>query len=171
MVSRQTFTFKLRRTKLRQIRRREVSYLLRAYHPERVTPIPEELWKTYIQLTQIEDVFKHLKSHLGLRPNYHQREDRIEAHIFIAFIAYSLQVTLQARLRPLAPGLTARAVLDKFAALQMVDVHLPTTDGRCLILSRYTEPEKDQNILLEQLHLQLPPQPPPRIKQKEVGPL
>ena len=78
---------------------------------------------------------------------------RIEAHIFVAFLAYCLQVTLKARLRPLAPGLTPRAVLDNFAAIQMVDVHLPTTDGRTLILSRYTEPEQEQRILLDRLRL------------------
>ncbi len=90
-------------------------------------------------------------------------EHRIEAHIFVAFLAYCLHVTLRARLRPLAGGLTPRAVLDKFAALQMLDVHFPTTDGRTLILPRYTQPETDQKLLLAQLGLTLPPQPPPRI--------
>ena len=92
-----------------------------------------------------------------------ERGDRIEAHIFIAFLAYCLQVTLKQRLRALALGLTPRAALEKFATLQMVDVHLPTTDGRTLILSRYTEPEKDLQLLLQQLRLRLPEQPPPRI--------
>ena len=81
----------------------------------------------------------------------------------MAFLAYCLHVTLRARLRPLAPGLTPRAVLDKLAAIQMLDVHFPTTDGRTLILSRYTEPNADQKLLLRQLDLTLPPQPPPRI--------
>jgi transposase len=169
-VTPQTFTFTLLRKKLRAARRREGHYLLRAYDPEQTSPDPAVLWQAYIQLTAIEEVFKHLKSELGLRPNFHQREDRMEAHIFIAFMAYCLLVTLQARLRPLASGLTARAVLEKFAAQQMVDVHLPTTDGRYLILSRYTEPEPEQQILLRQLRLQLPPQPPPKIRAKEVPP-
>jgi hypothetical protein len=95
---------------------------------------------------------------LALRPIFHQLEHRIEAHIFVAFIAYCLHVTLRARLRPLAPGLTPRAVLDKFGAIQMLDVHFPTTDGRTLILSRYTHPEPDHKILLEQLNLTLPAQ-------------
>jgi hypothetical protein len=107
-----------------------------------------------------------LKDDLALRPIFHQLERRIEAHIFVAFMAYCLHVTLRARLRPLAPGLTPRAVLDKFAAIQMLDVHFPTTDGRTLILSRYTQPEPDQKILLEQLKLTLPPQPPPRISSR-----
>ncbi len=114
-------------------------------------------------MTEVEQAFKELKGDLGIRPIYHQREDRIEAHIFVAFLAYCLQVTLKARLRPLAPGLTPRAALENLAAIQMVDVHLPTTDGRHLILSRYTQPEPEQKILLDQLRLELPPQPPPRI--------
>ena len=100
---------------------------------------------------------------LDLRPIHHQREDRIEAHIFISFLAYCLHVTLRARLRPHAPRLTPRAVLDKFAAIQMVDVHFPTTDGRTLIFSRYTQPESDQKLLLQKLDLKLPSQPPPKI--------
>ncbi len=105
-----------------------------------------------------------MKGDLSIRPIYHQLDERIEAHIFIAFVAYCLQVTLKQRSRALAPGLTPRAVLEKFAALQMVDVHLPTTDGRHLVLPRYTQPEKDLQLLLNQLRLELPPQPPPRIQ-------
>ena len=78
-------------------------------------------------------------------------------------MAYCLNVTLKWRLRPVAAGLTPRAVLDKFATMQMLDVKFPTTDGRMLILSRYTEPDTDHKLLLEQLKLRLPPQPPPRI--------
>jgi len=155
-----SFSFKLNRQKLRQVRRREGRYLLRTNLCGRN---PAELWQFYIQLTEVEAAFKNLKDDLSLRPIYHRLEARIEAHIFVAFMAYCLQITLRARLKPLAPGLTARAVLEKMAALQMLDVHLPTSDGRTLILSRYTQPEADQKLLLEQLHLTLPPQPPPRI--------
>ena len=146
--------------KLRQVRRREGRYLLRTNLCGRD---PEDLWQFYIQLTEIEAAFKNLKDDLQLRPIYHQLESRIEAHIFVAFMAYCLHVTLRARLKPLAPGLTPRAVLDKFAGIQMLDVHFPTTDGRTLILSRYTEPNPDQRLLVERLNLTLPPQPPPRI--------
>jgi hypothetical protein len=142
------------------VRRREGRYLLRS---NLCDEDPATLWKYYIQLTEVEQAFKELTGDLSIRPIFHQRDDRIEAHIFVAFLAYCLQVTLKQRLRALAPGLTPRAALEKFAALQMVDVHLPTTNGRTLILSRYTEPEKDQQLLLQQLHLQLPEQPPPRI--------
>lgn len=154
------FSYRIDRHKLRQARRREGRYLLRTNLTGRD---PAQLWQFYIGLTEIEAAFKNLKDDLSLRPIFHQLEHRIEAHIFVAFIAYCLHVTLRARLRPLAGGLTPRAVLDKFAAIQMLEVHFPTTDGRRLILSRYTQPEADQKILLAQLGLSLPPQPPPRI--------
>jgi hypothetical protein len=155
------FSFSLCKDKLRQVRRREGRYLLRSNLTQ---SDPATLWEYYIQLTEIEQAFKELKSDLAIRPIYHQLDHRIEAHIFVAFIAYCLQVTLKQRSRSLAPGLTPRAVLEKFAAVQMVDVHLPTTDGRHLILSRYTQPEKDLQLLLEQLKLTLPEQLPPKIK-------
>jgi transposase len=154
------FSLRLDRKKLHQVRRREGRYLLRTNLCGRN---PQELWQFYIQLTEVEAAFKNLKDDLQLRPIYHQLEGRIEAHIFVAFMAYCLHVTLRARLKPLAAGLTARAVLDKFAGIQMLDVHFPTTDGRTLILSRYTEPNPDQRLLVERLNLTLPPQPPPRI--------
>ena len=119
-----------------------------------------------MQLVQIEEAFKTLKGDLAIRPIHHQREDRIEAHIFVAFMAYCMHVTLRRRLRDLAPGLTPRSVLEKFAAVQMIDVHLPTTDGRKVIMSRYTQPEPELQILLKQLRLSLPAQPPPRITAK-----
>ena len=151
------FDFSLRKNKLRQVRRREGRYLLRSNLTQ---TDPAQLWQYYIQLTEIEQAFKELKGDLSIRPIYHQRDERIEAHIFVAFVAYCLQVTLKQRSRALAPGLTPRAVLEKFAAMQMVDVHLPTTDGRHLILPRYTQPEKDLQLLLKQLRMELPPQPP-----------
>ena len=116
-----------------------------------------------MQLTQIEAVFKCLKSDLGLRPIYHQLEHRVEAHILIAFLAYCLTVTLKHRLRSHAPGLTPRAVLETLAAIQMLDVYFPTTDGRSLLMPRYTEPDPQQALLLHQLQLTLPQQPAPRI--------
>jgi len=155
-----SFTFALNRDKLRAVRRREGRYLLRT---NLCDEDPAKLWKFYVQLAEVESAFKNLKDDLQLRPIYHQLEHRIEAHIFVAFVAYCLHVTLRARLTPLAPGLTPRAVLDKFAGIQMLDVHLPTTDGRTLILSRYTELNADQNLLVKQLKLDLPSQPPPRI--------
>jgi transposase len=154
------FTYSLRRDKLREVRRREGRYLLRT---NLTSTDPAELWRYYIQLVQVEQAFKDLKGDLAVRPIYHQLEHRIEAHIFIAFLAYCLHVTLTQQLRPHAGGLSARSVLDKFAAVQMLDVHIPTTDGRELILTRYTEPDKELKLLLERLNLALPAQPPPKI--------
>lgn len=159
-VTPETFTFSLNKKKLRIVRQREGHYLLRSNLGR---DDPATLWQYYLQLTEVEQAFKELKSDLSIRPIYHQKDTRIEAHIFVAFVAYCLQVTLKQRLRALAPGLTPRAVLEKLAALQMVDVHLPTTDGRHLILPRYTQPDKDQRILLHHMKMTLPAQPPPRL--------
>jgi len=148
--AREGFQFMLNTTKLRRQRRRDGHYLLRS---NLTTADPAQLWQQYVQLTEVEPAFKELKSDLAIRPIYHQRDDRIEAHIFVAFIAYCLQVTRKQRLRPLAPGLTPRAVLEQVASLPMVDMHLPTTDGRELILTRYTEPELDHRLLLTRLDL------------------
>ncbi len=162
----QKFSFRLRKDKLRVARRREGRYLLRRNMPQRP---PEQLWEFYLQLVQVEQAFKHLKGDLMLRPIYHRKEARIEAHIFVAFLAYCLHVTLGRRLRDLAPGLTPRSVLEKLAALQMIAGPLPTTDQREVILTRYTQPEPEQRLLLEKLKLRLPEQPPPRITAKQVA--
>jgi transposase len=154
------FTFELNRRKLREVRRREGRYLLRT---NLTGTDPSALWESYLQLVVIEEAFKTLKHDLALRPIFHQLEHRIEAHIFIAFLAYCLHVTLGWRLKGLAPGLTVRSVLEKFSAVQMMDVHVPTTDGCELLLSRYTQPEAELKLLLERLKLALPAQPPPKI--------
>ena len=154
------FIYALNRQKLRRIRRREGRYLLRTNLTEND---PALLWQYYTQLVAVEEAFKNLKGDLAIRPIFHQDEHRVEAHIFIAFLAYCLQITLQRRLHALAPGLTARSALEKFAAVQMIDVHLPTTDGRELLLTRHTQPEPELRLLIQQLKLNLPPQPPPRI--------
>ncbi len=156
----ESLQFALRKDKLRQVRRREGRYLLRT---NLVGRDPAEMWGFYTQLVQVEEAFKTLKGDLAIRPIHHQKERRIEAHIFVAFLAYALHVTLRRRLRGLAPGLTPRAVLEKFGLVQMIDVHLPTTDGRKVIMSRYTQPEPELQILVKQLRLSLPNQPPPRV--------
>src|SRR5271169_3726702 len=159
-VTPQTFHFTLDRKKLRAARRREGGYLLRSNING---DDPGHLWRLYLQLVEIEQAFKELKNDLSIRPIHHQLETRIEAHIFVAFLAYCLMVTLKQRLKALAPGLTPRAVLEKLDAMQMIDVELPTTDGRTVVLSRYTEPEVDHLLLLQRLKLDLPAQPPPKI--------
>lgn len=155
-----SFSYRLHREKLRRAWRREGRYLLRTNLTE---TDPAKLWGFYLQLVAVEEAFKNLKGDLAIRPIFHQHEQRIEAHIFVSFLAYCLHVTLTQRLRTLAPGLTARSVLEKFAAVQMIDVHLPTTDGRELILARYTQPEPELELLLDKLKLQLPAQSLPTI--------
>jgi transposase len=154
------FQFSLRKDKLRSVRKGEGRYLLRTNLDE---SDPARVWEFYMQLTHVEEAFKNLKGDLGLRPIFHQKEERIEAHIFVAFLAYCLHVTLGRQLRDLAPGLTPRSVLEKFAAMQMIDVHLPTSDSREVVLTRYTQPEAELELLLRSLKLELPPQPPPKI--------
>jgi len=156
-------TFTLNRAALRTVWRREGRYLVRTNLTE---TDPAKVWEFYLLLVTIEAAFKNLKGDLALRPIYHQRADRIEAHLFVAFLAYCLHATLRAKLRGKAPGLTPRAVLEKFSAMQMLDVHFPTTDGRELIFTRYTQPEPEPQLLLEQLGWRLPAQPPPRITAK-----
>jgi len=163
-VTPETFRFSLCRDKLRKVRKQEGQYLLRS---NLIGEDASTLWKYYIQLVEVEQAFKILKMDLSLRPIHHQKDERIEAHIFVAFLSYCLQVTLQQRLKALAPGLTVRSVLEKFASIQMVDVHLPTTDGRELRLPRYTEPDREHLLLLSRLDLKLPPQPRPELLDKK----
>jgi transposase len=155
-----TFTYHLHRDRLKQVRRREGRYLLRTNLTD---TDPVKLWNFYLQLVAVEEAFKNLKGDLALRPIYHQLDHRIEAHIFVAFLSYCLHVTLGRKLYALAPGLTTRSALEKFAAVQMIDVHIPTTDGRELQLTRYTQPQTELRMLLERLKLELPDQPPPKI--------
>jgi len=165
-INAQTFTFGLNRARYRIWRRREGRYLLRT---NLTTADPKMLWEYYLQLTTIEAAFKNLKDDLQIRPIFHQKEDRIEAHIFVAYLAYCLHVTLQAKLRQIAGGLTPRSVLEKFATIQMMNVHFPTAEaGKELVFRRYTQPEKEHQILLSQLRWELPEQAPPRISQKSA---
>jgi len=152
--------FALRKDRLRQTRRREGRYLLRTNLTD---TDPARLWTFYTQLVRVEDAFRNLKGDLEIRPIYHQKESRIEAHIFVAFLAYCLHVTLAQRMKMHASGLTSRSVLEQMKTMQMLDVRVPTNDGRWLHLARYTQPDKTQQLLLAQLGLVLPQQPPPKI--------
>jgi transposase len=160
-VNDRTFSFELDREKLRRARRREGRYLLRSNMAEAA---PETVWENYMVLTRIEQAFKDLKGDLAVRPIWHQDEKRIEAHILVSFLAYCLHTTLRNLARGVAGGLTTAAILEKLATMQMIDVHLPTTDGRRIVLSRYTQPEREVALLLARLQLTLPDQPPPRIQ-------
>jgi len=162
-----TFTYHLDRNRLRRARRREGRYLLRTNLTE---DDPAKLWNLYLLLVRVEEAFKNLKGDLAIRPIFHQDQARIEAHIFIAFLAYCLHATLARRLHALAPGLSPRSVIEKFAAMQMIDVHVPTTDGRELRLTRYTEPDAELRLLLDKLKLALPAQSPPKITTAQIAP-
>jgi len=165
-VTRETFQFRVDKKKLQEAQWRDGHYLLRS---NLTAGDPSVLWTRYLQLTQIEAVFKSLKSYLCIRPIHHQLEHRTDAHILIAFLAYCLQVTLKHRLLLHAPGLTPTAVLEKLAEIQMIDVWIPTVDQRWLLLPRYTQPSLDAKLLIEKLKLQLPSQPPPRLLARGDG--
>jgi transposase len=165
-VTRESFRFQVDKAKLKRSQQRDGHYLLRS---NLTGEDPAVLWARYVQLTQIESVFRSLKSELGIRPIYHQLEHRADAHVLIAFLAYCLQVTLKNRLLIHAPGLTPSAVLEKLATIQMVEVWIPMMDGRWMLLPRHTQPEKDVQAVLEQLQISLPGQPPPRVKGSAVA--
>lgn len=157
--------YQLDRQRLRRSRRQEGSYLLRT---NLVGKDPAELWNQYMRLVEVEEAFRNLKGDLGIRPIWHRDAQRIEAHVFVSFLAYCLQVSLKVRLERMAPGLTPRSVLEKLGQMQMVDVHVPTSDGRELVMSRYTEPSAEQRLLMDRLRLALPEQPRPKIKNPQV---
>jgi transposase len=162
-VSPSSFRFSINKPALRHMRQTEGQYLLRSFQ---CGVKPEQLWEFYIQLTEVEQAFKDLKQDLSIRPVFHQKDDRIDAHIFIAFIAYCLHVTLKYMARQSASGLTPRSIIEKFKTIQMIDVTIPTVDGRIVELPRYTQPDKDLQLLLHQLKLTLPAQPNPKVTQE-----
>ena len=159
-----TFGYELDRERLRQRIRREGRYLLRS---NMKTTSPETVWENYLLLTRVEQAFKDLKGDLSIRPIGHQREDRIEAHIFLSFLAYCLHATLRNLARRHAAGLSPRAIIEKLSTMQMIDVHLPTTDGKHIVLHRYTQPEPEVALLLARLQLTLPGQSPPKVRAAE----
>lgn len=166
-INKETFWWKLNRENYRRIRQRDGRYLLRSNQTE---TDPSKLWQQYMVLTEVEEAFRNLKGDLAIRPIHHQLESRIEAHVFVAFMAYCLYVTLRQMARSRAPGLTPRSILEQMKTIQMIDVKIPTTDGRKLTMSRYTKPEKTQQLLLTQLNLHLPSQPPPEISNPNIKP-
>jgi len=154
-------TYVLDRAKLRTVRQREGRYLLRT---NLSADDPALVWRCYMQLVAVEEAFRTLKGDLGLRPVFHHKAVRIEAHLFVAFLAYCLSTTLRQRLRAVAGGLMPRVVFEKLATVQMLDVIVPTTAGRELVLVRRTEPSRDVRLLVERLGWRLPEQPPPRLR-------
>jgi len=165
-VTEENFTYHLNKGAYKKMLLRDGMYLLRTNIAETA---PDVIWQRYVLLTQVEAAFRCLKSDLAVRPVYHQLEHRVEAHIFVAFLAYCLMVTLQQKLRYHAPGLTGRDVLDKLGAIVMIDVCIPTNDGRILVMRRYSQPELEHRILLDKLKLDLPKQPPPKIYSRQLN--
>jgi len=168
-----TFSYELDQPAWQAALERDGSYILRAFVPWKEWPAGMEkeasvLWKWYMQLIHVEESFKTLKSDLSLRPIHHQIEKRVEAHILVAFLGYCLTASLRMKLARAAPGLSPRAVLQSLSAIQMMEVHIPTRDGRMLVMPRHTQPEVQQRMILEKLNLELPPQPPPSIRSGKV---
>jgi transposase len=157
----QNFHYELNAQTYHEALERDGSYILRSNATQVDAPT---MWSMYMQLVWIESAFKSMKSDLAIRPIFHQVQPRVEAHLFVAFMGYCLMAALRKHLEPAAPGLSPKAVLEQLGAIKMVDVCLPTSDGRWLIMPRHTEPESEQLMLLEKLGLSLPPQPPPRIR-------
>ena len=131
----------------------EGCYVLRSNIPDWS---PEELWRTYIQLTEAEAAFRIHKSELSLRPIWHQRADRVQAHILVCFLAYVLWKTLEQWQRRAGLGQSPRTILDELHRIQSTDVVLPTTDGRELRLRCVVRPDAAQAALLDRLGLDLP---------------
>lgn len=162
-VTLDSFTWHLDWAKIREARRNdEGTYLLRT----NLTDCdPKTLWKKYMIQGEIEYAFREMKHDLDLRPVYHQLDDRIEAHIFTSFMAFCLLTTLREMAREHAPGLTPRQIITNLKTIKMVDVVMPTTDGRVVTLPRSVEPKEEVALLLNRLGLTLPDQPPPKISE------
>jgi len=160
------FDFSLNHEKYRRMIYRDGMYFLRTNQTGKEAV---ELWQQYMLQCNVEQAFKELKSDLGVRPVYHHKQERVEAHIFVAFLSYCLQATLRQKLRNSASGLTGQAVLETLSRIQMLDVSIPTRDGRTLQMQRYTEAELEHKLILEKLHMTLPPQAPPKIHSEQIN--
>jgi len=165
-VTAENFSYHLNRNTYRKMLLRDGMYLLRTNSTETE---PDVIWQRYVLLTQVEAAFKSLKSDLAVRPVYHQLQHRVDAHIFVAFMAYCLMVTLRQKLRCYADGLTAQDVLDKLGSIVMIDVRIPTCDGRMLQMRRYSQPELEHRIILDKVKMSLPKQPPPKIYSRQLN--
>jgi hypothetical protein len=146
----------------------EGCYVLRTNIPDWS---PEDLWRTYIQLTEAEAAFRIQKSELAIRPVWHQRADRVEAHILVCFLAYVLWKTLEQWQRRAGLGHSPRTILEELRRIQSTDVVLPTTDGRELRLRCVVRPDPAQAALLDRLGLDLPERlqiPPPLARTAEM---
>jgi len=154
------------RQALRLAQHRDGAYLLRTNLSDHS---PEALWRMYVQLTEVEAVFRALKSELAIRPIWHWVGPRVEAHVMVAFLGYCLWVCLKQQLKASAPGLSPWQLLDQFKRLVQVEVWFKLKAGGAICLPRITQPEPTQAMILHQLNWSLPEQPPPRIYQDQVA--
>ena len=164
-VTKDNFSWSFNLDRIRQARRDEGTYLLRTNMTD---ADPSTLWRQYMIQGEIEQSFREVKNDLGLRPVYHQLDGRIKAHVFVSYVAYCLQATLKNLTRSKAGGLTPRQIFEKMKKIYMVDVRIPTTDGREIVMQRYGEPKDDVVLVLSQLGLNLPTQPPPKIDGRAI---
>jgi transposase len=162
-----TLEWKWSKKRLRHLRIRAGAHLLRC----NLDPLdPQDLWSVYIQLTDVEEAFRCLKSELSIRPIWHYTQERVQAHIMIAFLGYCLWVLLKQKLKQVAGSITLARALESLREIRMVEVWFQLRDGRQLCLPRITQPEKEQALILHHLNWQLPEQPPPRIYTKQIAP-
>lgn len=155
------------REALRRATLRDGAYLLRTNLTD---TDPQKLWQQYIQLTEVEAAFRALKSELAIRPIWHRVERRVEAHIMVAFLGYCLWVSLKQKLRRQAPSLTSWQCLSLLSQIQLIEVWFKLRDGRSICLERITQPTQPQAVILDQLALTLPRQPPPKIYPSQCPP-
>lgn len=148
------------RKKLRSAWLHQGAYLLRTNLTDHD---PEKLWRQYIQLTEVEAVFRTLKSELNLRPIFHRIQRRVEAHILIAFLGYCLWICLKQKLRATAGSLTPAQVIHSLKGIILVEVWFDLRKGGRICLPRITQPEAEQHLILHHLGWSLPEQPPPKI--------
>lgn len=161
-------TWRWDREALRRAALRDGAYLLRTNLTD---TDPQKLWQQYIQLTEVEAAFRTLKSELAIRPIWHRIERRVEAHIMVAFLGYCLWVSLKHKLRRRAPSLTSWQCLALFSQIQLVEVWFKLRDGRSICLERITQPTQPQAVVLNQLDITLPRQPPPKIYPAQCPPI
>ena len=159
------FDYRFNADKYRDMICRDGTYFLRTNQTGKEAI---ELWQQYMLQCNVEQAFRDMKSDLGIRPVYHQKEDRVDAHIFVAFLSYCLQTTLRHKTRQSASGLTAQAVLETLSRIQMLDVTFETRDDRVLLMERYTEPEPEHELILHHLRMDLPPQKSPKIYSNQL---
>ena len=132
---------------------REGAYLLRT---NLTVGGAADLWKKYMQLTEVEAAFRTLKSELAIRPLFHQLEKRVKAHVLVAFLGYALQVTLKDLLKRSGSEYSPAEALKRLGDIHSVDIVLPTVEGREIWLRRIAKLDEEQQRILHQLQLQLP---------------